>query len=464
MNTGRVSAISAARPLAPRAPPTGRAPRWLWLALLAVVLTIALGAGWDRLRNADAGTDPAQLRGGRGAATFAAALAAVQQDVATARGSLVLAPGEWLREEELSRALMARFRLAGDYADLAEAQRLLDGALARTLDPAGPALTKAALAVLVHRLDEADAALARVDRWGFVDSLDRAEVLTLRGDIALQRGQPAAALTAWAEARTIAPAAWITLREALLGAQRGQHEAGVRALETLIAAPGQQTATLAALALQRANLAYATGDWDGAAAWVAAANRVYPGYWLAEAYAAQGEALAGRPAVAIRRLSAIATRTGRPEAMDALAHLLRLEGQGAASRAWAAKAAAGWADRAALLPEAASQHFAEHELAVGSVGRALALAEADVAARPAPQGIALLARALILSGRPREALRWLDQSRAAGFTSAGALMLRADALAALGNSAASEAARAAALAINPKAADPAARLIWFGHD
>ena len=454
-----------ARPLSPSVA-AARGPRWPWLALLAVLLAIAVGAGVDRWRESGevAQADPAGLRPGFGPTGFAESLASTQQRVAAARENVALISGEWLREEGLAAALLARFRLTGDYRDLAEADAVLTAAMARVPDPAGPVLSRAMFEVLVHRLDRADAALARFARSAAPDDNERADAAALAGDIALQRGQSAAASGFYARAARMAPSPGIALRRAVLAARRGERAQAGQALEALLAAPRQPPALLGELALQRASLAYAVGDWDGAAQWVTGSNRVYPGYWLAEAYAAQSEALAGRTGTAIRALTAIAKRTGRPEVMDALAHLLRLEGRGAASRAWAAKAAAGWEARAALFPEAAIQHRAEHELAVGSVARALALAEADVAARPGPQGIALLARALVLSGRPRVALRWLDKSRDAGFVGAGALMLRADAEAALGNATASQAARDAALAINPRAGDPAARLIWFGHD
>ena len=443
-----------------------RWPRWPWLALLAAVLAIAVGAGVDNWRDLrqSASLDPARMRPGFGPASFTESLASTEQRVAAARENVALVPGEWVREEGLAAALLARFRQIGDYRDLGEADAVLTTAMARVPDPTGPVLSRAMFEVLVHRLDRADAALARFARQAVPDDNDRADAAALAGDIALQRGQSAAASEQYARAARTAPSPGIALRRAVLAAHRGERAQGREALEALLAAPRQPPALLAELALHRANLAFAEGDWDGAADWVAAANRVYPGYWLAETYAAQQFALAGRTAEAIRAYRIIATRSQRPEVMDALAHLLRLEGQGAASRAWAAEAAAGWESRAALFPEAVIHHRAEHELAVGSVARALKLAQADVAARPGPQGIALLARALILSGRPREALRSLDRSRDAGFVSAGALMLRADAHAALGDSATSEAAREQALAINPRAADPAARLIWFGHD
>jgi len=437
---------------------------WPVLLALAVAIAIVVGVGIDRWRGASAVVDPATIRAGFGPASYAEAIARADQDVAGAREALSLAPGEWTHGEVLALALMARWQLANDYVDLKEATGLLERGVADAPDPAGPMLAQAQLEITVHRLDRADAALARFGRSVVPLSAETASAATLAGDVASQRGDLSAAHDKFVQAAQIADSPGVGLRGAVLAFRQGERATGKRALEALLARPRQPPALLAGLALQRATMAYAEGDWESAQGWTAAANRVFPGWWLGEAYAAQQFALAGHPDKAIRAYRAIAERTGRPEVMDALAHLLRIEGQGAASRAWAAKAAAGWESRAALFPEAVIQHRAEHELAVGSVAKALALAEADVAARPGPQGIALLARALILSGRPREALDWLDRARDGGWVSAGMLMLRADAQAALGDSAASEAAREKALAINARAADPAARMIWFGHD
>ena len=446
-------------------PQTAAAPRWPWLLLLAVLLAIGAGAALDRLRGAgDASLDPTTIEPGYGPKTFAEAVARAERDVAGARESYAYARDEWLRGEALARALIARWRLAGDYADLAEADRLLEAGLDTTPDPAGPVLSKAVLAVLVHRLDEADAALARSGRSAAPDPNETADAAALTGDVALQRGQLDRAAEFFAQADRALGTAGTGLRRAMLEGGRGEREAAMTAVEALVARPRQQPATLAALMLQRANLAYAAGDWAEAGRWVGAAQRAFPGWWLADAYAAQQFALAGRTNEAIRAYGIVAARTGRPEVMDALAHLLRLQGRGAESRAWAAKAAASWAERAALFPEAVAHHRAEHELAVGSASRALALAQADAKVRPHAPNLVLLARALLSAGRPREALAALDRADAQGWVSASQAMARAEVAAALGDTAASQAARAKALAINPRAADPRARLIWFGHD
>ena len=117
-----------------------------------------------------------------------------------------------------------------------------------------------------------------------------------------------------------------------------------------------------------------------------------------------------------------------------------------------------------MFPEAVIHHRAEHELAVGSAARALAYAQTDAAARPQAPNLVLLARALLSAGRARAALAALDRADAQGWVGAGQAMARSEVLAALGDSAGSEAARARAEALNPRAADPRTRLIWFGHD
>lgn len=443
-----------------------RYPRWLWLFVMAVVIVIAGGAALDRWRVTERTTalDPSALRPGYGSRTFAEAMAIADRSVANARESLQFAPREWLRQEGLARALIARYRLGGSFDDLAEADRRLDEGLSATPDPAGPALTKAILAGLVHRTRQTEIALARVERAAVPDAADLADVAALRGDIALQRGDLAGADRLFARAQALAPGAGIGVRQAVLAAQSGRRADARRQLEALLAKPRQPPSALAETMLIRANFAYWAGDWDDAGRWVGAAQRAFPGYWLADAYAAQQFALAGRTDEAIRAYRIVAERSGRPEAMDALAHLLRLQGQAAASKIWAARVAAGWEQRGRLFPEAVAHHRAEHELAVGSAVRARSFAAADAAARPQAPNLVLLARAELLGGRPQAARALLERAERQGWVSAGQEMARAEVAAALGDAGEAEAARKRAEAINPRAADPRTRLIWFGHD
>ena len=279
-----------------------RAPSWAWLLAIAVLLVIAAGVASDPFGKGGtaAALDPASIRPGYGPANFAEALARAETHRESARQSYALGPGEWLRGEVLARALVARWRLLGDYRDLAEADALIDRGLAEAPDPSGPALERAVLSVLVHRLDQAESALARVSRSVIPEPADTADAAALSGDIALQRGQLDAASRRFGQALGIDKATGISLRGAMLEAYRGDRAAAAQGLEALIAKPRQQPVVLAEVMLQRANVAYMTGDWDSAGRWVGAAQRVFPGYWLADAYAAQQFAIAGRTDEAIR--------------------------------------------------------------------------------------------------------------------------------------------------------------------
>jgi hypothetical protein len=415
--------------------PPSRARRLAWPTLLglAVVAVIAFGLLSDRVQRArePARLDPTTIHPGYGPKSFAESQALAERNLTAARLTYAIAPDEWLRAETLARALIARWRLENDYADLAEASHLLDDGIAHAPYPSGPVLSRALLSLTVHRLGDAQAALDRFAKFVVPDSADVADAAALRGDIALQRGDLGKAAADYAEAERVGRTPGTSVRSATLRAYRGDRAGAAAALEAMIAKPRQQPALLGELMLQRANLAYWSGDWGEAGRWVGAAQRAYPGYWLADAYAAQQYALAGRTAEALQAYRRVAQRSGRPEVMDALAHLLRLEGQGAESRAWADRAERAWAARGALFPEAVAHHRAEHELAVGSAARALEYAQSDAAARPQAPNLVLLARAELLAGRPQAARLLLVRAAQQGWASAALWTARAAVCAAM---------------------------------
>lgn len=258
---------------------SGRPLRWVSMFALAAILAIAAGAASDRWLRVDAALDPASIVVGFGPADYGTALQRIDQDIAGARRQLALAPGEWLRSESLARALIRRARLTGDYDDLTEASRLIDEGLAAAPDPAGPALVCASLSLALHRLPEAERALARVSRWAVSTSEERADALALKGDIAQQRGDTASAALAYGRAQAIAPDTSIALRQAVMLARTGKAEEGKRRVEALLARPRRTPQAVAELALQRAQLAYAEGDWLAATEWVDAANQVFRSRW-----------------------------------------------------------------------------------------------------------------------------------------------------------------------------------------
>ncbi|BEV00616.1 hypothetical protein [Novosphingobium olei] len=444
-----------------------RAP-WPLLLLIAVLVVLAAGFGvrsWRQHHQGPPDPDPAAIRPWFGPKTAAEAIVLADSQITGARERIERGQKDWLHLEILGDTLVGRYRLTGSWNDLAEADRTLTEAMALADYPAGPSLSRAALSNTLHRLPEVETTLARFDAQAAKPLPDEASsALALRGDVAMQRGDYAAARDLYGKAEAAANNAGLALRQSMLALRTGDPELARRRVNAVLRGKRLTRQALQTAALQRATIAYATGDWATAGRWVRWADAVFPGQWLAQAFVAQQAAVEGRADEAVHRYTDLANRSNAPEVMDALAHLLRLQGRRDASNAWAARAGSLWARRVAALPTAAYAHAAEHELAVGDPARALDLARKDAALRPHGATLALLARAQLLTGDAKAALATIERAEKGGWRSALLLMQRAEALDALGRNGEAEASRKAALAINPHAADPAARYVWFGHD
>ncbi len=441
--------------------------RWLVLLLMAILVVAAVGYGVQRWRDHQGPPDPvpSEIKPWFGPRTAAEAISGTDIQIDGARERIANGQKDWLHLEILGDTLVARYRLTGSYADLAEADKVLDEAIALAEFPAGPSLSRAALSNTLHKWPGVESALVRFDAQKAKPDVDElSTALALRGDMAMQRGDYTAAREAYARAGQAANNAGLALRQSMLALRTGEIALARRRVNAVLRGKRLTRQAISGTALQRATVAYAEGDWATAGVWVAYADRVFPGHWLAEAFAAQQQAVEGHTDEAVRRYTALANRTQLPEVMDALAHILRLQGKGTESRMWADKAGALWAERMKLLPEAAIAHAVEHELAVGDPRRALVLAREDASRRPYGATLSLLARAQLLTGDPAGALASIEKAESGGWNSAMLSMQKAEALDALGQDGKAESVRKAALAINPKAADPTARFIWFGHD
>ena len=115
------------------------------------------------------------------------------------------------------------------------------------------------------------------------------------------------------------------------------------------------------------------------------------------------------------------------------------------------------------MPEAAYGHALEHELVLGDPATALTLARQNMAARPYGDSISTLGWALLANNRPAEARDLIEALNRTEWRTAQQFVALSQAYAMLGDGNRSATAREAALTINPRAFDPAAPLIWFGH-
>ncbi|MEL0254173.1 MAG: hypothetical protein VW935_19870, partial [Novosphingobium sp.] len=100
-----------------------RGRKWPWILMAAVLLVTAASIVSDKIKARQGPPDPlpAEVKPWFGPRNQTEALTAADNGVTNARGRLQSAPDEWLRLEMLGRALAARVRISGSYADLAVA-------------------------------------------------------------------------------------------------------------------------------------------------------------------------------------------------------------------------------------------------------------------------------------------------------------------------------------------------------
>lgn len=405
--------------------------------------------------------EPDKLVAGFGPTNFADALAQADANVPAKRYLLQGEPDSWLRMEGLARALLARARLTADAADLKTANDLLDEAVGAADWPSGPMLSRAGAALIVHDLPGVEAALARLDA-GVVPSspLESAEAQGMRCEVAFERGDLAGAQRLCAANGTLG----IDLRRANMALASGDPATAAAIVESALRQPLHTPYQLCALMLQRTAIALAAGDWQAAGKWARAADRRFPGYWLAEAFVAQSMALEGDTHGAEAAYRKIAERTGNPDVYGALVGLAEERGDAAAVQRYLALARKGWNARVALLPETYASHFAEHLALSGEIDRALEVAGGDYQRRPYLQPMTDYAFVLDMANRPEQIVEIVEHGQRAGFRSASLLLAKAHALNSLGRPDEAAEARRAALAINPRVEHPRQAFVHFRQD
>lgn len=424
-------------------------------------------AGFEYFRSRDSiqleapRLEPDAIVPGYGPADFSTALEAADGAVTGKRALLALGPREWLRLEAVGRALLARGRLTASAEDLHEANRVLAEALGAAPWPAGPVLSRAGAALVAHDLAAAEKALARFDASvARPSALEAEEARGMRCEIAFERGDLRRARNLCAGPGGLGMA----LRRANMALAGGDAAGAARIVEKALERPGHSPAQLSAMMLQRAAIALATGDWTASGQWARAADRAFPGNWLAEAMVAQQLALEGKVDEAEAAYRAIAERTDNPDVWGALVGVAGERGEEAARRAYLARAGAAWERRIGLLPDTYAGHYAEHLARTGALERAVAISGGDYVKRPYLPVITGYAIVLDKAGRQREVLAVVERGEAAGFRSPALLMFKAGALRALGRGREAEAARKAALAMNPKAEHPNHTFVYFRQD
>lgn len=433
---------------------------------IALTLTVAalLSVGAAVWLDADRNQPQGQWVGaGFGPTSHAAAVRRAEETVASGRARLAAAPGEWLPPEVLGLSLIDRFRLTGNKADLAEAEGLFRSGLAATPDPAGPSLSAAQLALMLHELGTAEQALARFDRTAVKLPAEQAAAFALTGDVAFQRGRIGEAEQLYHRAHAARPGFGSAARLANVALWQGEPDRAVALARKELRNARLTPQGRARAALLLADFSYAAGQLDAAGTWIERAETAFTGFWLVEAYAAQQLAAEGSTDAAIAALEKLARRTSEPEVIDTLVGLLRHTGriEEADNRTLAATRL--WAEKLADARDAYRLHAAEHHLDFGDPAVALALAREEVAKCPFGEAIEVLASAYLANDRPAEALAWLERAERQGFRAVSLDMARGEVLEALGRGREAQGYYRRAAELNPDAEGDLRKLLRFGH-
>ena len=325
-------------------------------------------------------------------------------------------PGGWLPWQDVADLYAQRARLTGSYDDHAAADEALATAFAIAPEGSGPWLSRAAHNLSMHRVDQVQADLDAFMGRVLISDPERARVLSLSANLAMQRGDYAGAATLLDEAHALAPRPSTHSLKANLAWQTGDAataEAELDAAEAM--SHGSDGEPFAWYDLMRGLLDLDRGRLDEAMAHYVDADAHSRGYWLVSEHIAEIHALKGEHDEALAIYTDVVAQTGSPELMGAMAEVLAEVGRTEASEAWLDKADAAYAVQIERFPEAASGHALEHALAHGTPEDALALAEVNAELRPNGEALTLLAEAYRRVGRDEDAAAAEARAEATGW-------------------------------------------------
>lgn len=239
---------------------------------------------------------------------YAAEIDEIEEEIAASGGDAALdPPTDAGRVTQHVWRLYQRASLACDFAGLAEAERAAARAIPLLARPGDLYLLKANIALKLHRLDDAETALAAVPAvW------DSAEGRLIRGDLDFQRGRYSEAKEGYCAVLAVERSWGALARLAYLISKMGDHDGADRLYaEAEDELSAKEMRAYAWLEVQRGHLDFAQGAGEAARAHFRQAERAYPGYWLVREHAAELLGAEGRYGEAIAILAELAAGSGR---------------------------------------------------------------------------------------------------------------------------------------------------------
>jgi tetratricopeptide (TPR) repeat protein len=378
---------------------------------------------------------------------YAAEIEQIEEEIAASSGEAALDPPiDAGRMTQYVWRLYQRASLAGDFVGLARAEHAAAQAIPRLAHPGDLYLLKANIALKLHRLDDAEAALAAVPAvW------NSAEGRLIRADLDFQRGRYRAAKDGCCAVLAVERSWGALARLAYFAGKTGDPEGADRIYaEAEDELSAKELRAYAWLEVQRGHLDFAQGRTDAARAHYRQAERAYPGYWLVREHVAELLGAEGRYGEAIALLEGLAAGCGRPDLAQAIGELYALAGDAAQARRWVLEARAGYLRSARRGEVHFRHHLADYYTEVARDGaRAVRWARRDLALRQNFATETALAAALHLAGRLDEACYWVDRALASGAVDARLFRLAGDIYATAGSAPAARGHRERALRLNP---------------
>jgi len=253
---------------------------------------------------------------------------------------------------------LLRQRETGDDAWLARATQAADAsvkAVGLEFNPGGLALA-ARVDLAMHRFAEAR------DRARQLCAIQpgRMSALAILGDALLELGDLDAAAKVFDEmASLVSKSVTAESRLARLALLRGRHdEARAHFTAALDATPASLPLTVAWCHVQLGELAFRTGDWEGAETNYEAALRAFPDWWSAREHLAELRGAQGRTGEALALYTQVIAQTPRPDLLQAAGDLLLFVRRPEDARSWHDRARTAYLIAAGTNPTLHAHHLA----------------------------------------------------------------------------------------------------------
>lgn len=301
----------------------------------------------------------------------------------------------WLVWERVASGYLSRARLTASFDDYAAAAKALENAFELAPEGSGPIVLRAQLNITLHRLGAAERDVELLRGAAYLLPTSRAQLDLLNGDLALQRERFEEAKEHFDRAAESLGDASLKSRRALLAVAQGRFiRADTHFAELIAGYSSKHGEPLAWLHLQRGLIDLQQSQLPQALAHYHQAAQSLSGWWLVDEHIAEIDVLQGRASDAMRRYTAVVSRTDKPEFMDAIARLYNGAKQPTLAEPWIRRARERYEAEYRRFPEAIAGHAVEHYLAFAPASkRTLQLAEENYRARPTDRAKALLVQA-----------------------------------------------------------------------